>query len=79
MQNITYRLTTEDTAAFGMLPPDIVVADGSGDCDSKALLAVVILPQLIVDAVVLLASGLGHVPPEYDVVKARKVIPVEVQ
>ena len=28
VQNITYRLPTEDTAAFGMLPPAIVVADG---------------------------------------------------
>ncbi len=60
VQNIKYRLPTEDTAAFGMLPPAIVVADGSGDCDSKALLAVVLLKQLGVDAVVLLASGLGH-------------------
>lgn len=113
VQNITYRLPTEETAAFGMLPPVIVVADGSGDCDSKALLAVVILQQLQVDAVVLLASGLGHaalgvalpvtgkkfpykgkkyafvevttpgwalgaLPPEYDVAKAWKVIPVTV-
>lgn len=113
VQNIKYRLPTEDTAAFGMLPPVIVVADGSGDCDSKALLAVVILRQLGVDAVVLLASGLGHaalgvslpvtgkkfphagkkyafvevttpgwalgaLPPEYDVDKAWKVIPVDV-
>jgi len=60
VQNIKYRLPTEETAAFGLLPPAIVVADGSGDCDSKALLAVVILKQLGVDAVVLLASGLGH-------------------
>ncbi len=60
VQNIKYRLPTEETAAFGLLPPAIVVFDGSGDCDSKALLAVVILKQLGVDAVVLLASGLGH-------------------
>ncbi len=60
VQNIKYRLPTEDTAAFGLLPPTVVVADGSGDCDSKALLAVVILKQLGVDAVVLLASNLGH-------------------
>lgn len=113
VQNITYRLPTEETAAFGMLPPAIVVADGSGDCDSKALLAVVILQQLGVDAVVLLGSALGHaalgvalpvtgkkfvyggkkyvfvevttpgwalgsLPPEYDVPKAWKVIPVAV-
>ena len=113
VQNIRYRLPTEDTAAFGLLPPVIVVADGSGDCDSKALLAVVILQKLDIDAVVLLASGLGHaalgvalpvsgkkfpyqgkkyafqevttpgwalgsLPPEYDVDKAWKVIPVNV-
>lgn len=60
VQNIRYRLPTEATAAFGLLPPAIVVADGSGDCDSKALLAVVILRQLGVDAQILLASGLGH-------------------
>ena len=113
VQNITYRLPTEATAAFGLLPPVIVVADGSGDCDSKALLSVIILRQLGVDAVVLLASGLGHaalgvalpvsgkkfshsgkkyafvevtapgwalgaLPPEYDVDKAWKVIPVAV-
>ncbi len=113
VQNITYRLPTEETAAFGMLPPAIVVADGSGDCDSKALLAVVILQQLGVDSVVLLGSALGHaalgvalpvtgkkfvyggkkyafvevttpgwalgaLPPEYDVPRAWKVIPVAV-
>ena len=60
VQNITYRLPTEDTAAFGMLPPAIVVGDGSGDCDSKALLSVVMLRQLGVDAVMLLGTPLGH-------------------
>jgi hypothetical protein len=113
VQNITYRLPTEETAAFGMLPPVVVVADGSGDCDSKALLSVIILQQLGVDAHVLLGSSLGHaalgvnlpvtgkkfphqgkkyafvevtqpgwglgqLPPEYDVSKAWKVIPVDV-
>lgn len=113
VQNITYRLPTEETAAFGMLPPSIVVSDGSGDCDSKALLAVVILKQLGFDAVILLGSSLGHaalgvglpvtgkkfalsgkkyafvevttpgwalgaLPPEYDVPKAWRVVPVDV-
>jgi hypothetical protein len=113
VQNITYRLPTEESAAFGMLPPVVVVADGSGDCDSKALLSVVILQQLGVDAAILLGSSLGHaalgvalpvtgkkflhqgkkyafvevtqpgwaigaMPPEYDVAKAWKVIPVDV-
>lgn len=113
VQNITYRLPTEESAAFGMLPPSIVVSDGSGDCDSKALLAVVMLQQLGIDAVVLLGSSLGHaalgvalpvtgkkfayggkryafvevttpgwtlgaLPPEYDVPRAWKVVPVAV-
>lgn len=113
VQHITYRLPTEDTAAFGLLPPAIVVADGSGDCDSKALLSVIVLRQLGVDAQVLLATGLGHaalgvalpvpgrnfalgakkyafvevtapgwplgtVPPEYDVARAWRVVPVAV-
>lgn len=60
VQNIKYRLPTEETAAFGLLPPTIVVSDGSGDCDSKALLATILLRQLGVDAVVLLGSSLGH-------------------
>lgn len=60
VQGIKYRLPTEATAAFGLLPPAVVVADGSGDCDSKALLAVIMLRQLGIDANVLLASGLGH-------------------
>ncbi len=113
VQHITYRLPTEATAAFGMLPPAVVVNDGSGDCDSKALLAVVMLRQLGIDAVMLLATPLGHAalgvalpvtgkkfpwggrtyafveitspgwvlgaqPPEYDVPRAWKVIPVAV-
>lgn len=60
VQNITYRLPTEETAAFGMLPPAIVVGDGTGDCDSKALLSVVLLRQLGIDAVMLLGTPLGH-------------------
>lgn len=115
VQNITYRLPTEDAAMFGMLTPVTVVAEGSGDCDSKALLSVIILRQLGVDAQMLLATGLGHaalgvalpvpvpgkkfkhagrkyafvevtqpgwgvgvVPPQWDVNRAWKVIPVRV-
>lgn len=60
VQNITYRLPTEESAAFGLLPPTMVVSEGNGDCDSKALLTVIMLRQLGIDANVLLASGLGH-------------------
>jgi len=60
VQNIKYRLPTEESAAFGLIPPTMVVSEGNGDCDSKALLAVIILRQLGIDANVLLASGLGH-------------------
>ncbi len=57
VQNITYKLPT---GAFGMLPPAAVLSDGNGDCDSKALLAVVMLRQLGIDAVILLGSAVGH-------------------
>jgi hypothetical protein len=58
VQHIPYRLPTEQP--FGLLPPAMVVADGSGDCDSKSLLAAMILEDLGVDCVILYSSKLGH-------------------
>jgi hypothetical protein len=58
VQNITYRLPTE--RRFGILPPAVVVSDGSGDCDSKALLAAIILEDLGIDAVMLYSQPLAH-------------------
>ena len=58
VQNITYRLPTE--TYFELLPPEIVVADGSGDCDSKALLAAMMLKDLGVDTAMLYSRNLAH-------------------
>lgn len=58
VQNIKYRLPTE--TYFELLPPEIVVADGSGDCDSKALLAAMILQNLGLDTAMLYSRGLAH-------------------
>lgn len=58
VQNITYRLPTEHV--FGILPPTIVVADGSGDCDSKSLLTAMILESLGIDVVMLYSAPLEH-------------------
>lgn len=58
VQNIKYRLPTE--AYFELLPPEIVVADGSGDCDSKALLAAMILKELGVETAMLYSRSLAH-------------------
>jgi hypothetical protein len=58
VQNIKYRLPTETW--FELLPPEIVVADGSGDCDSKALLAAMILRDLGVPTAMLYSRGLAH-------------------
>lgn len=58
VQNITYRLPTE--TYFELLPPEIVVADGSGDCDSKALLAAMMLKDLGIPTAMLYSRSLAH-------------------
>ncbi len=58
VQNITYRLPTE--TYFELLPPEIVVADGSGDCDSKSLLAAMILRDLGIETAMLYSRTLAH-------------------
>lgn len=58
VQNITYRLPTE--AYFELLPPELVVADGSGDCDSKALLAGMMLKELGLETAMLYSRPLAH-------------------
>ena len=58
VQNIKYRLPTETW--FELLPPEIVVADGSGDCDSKALLAAMMLQDLGVKTAMLYSRSLAH-------------------
>lgn len=58
VQHITYRLPKE--AYFELLPPEIVVADGSGDCDSKALLAAMMLKDLGYETAMLYSRPLAH-------------------
>ena len=45
---------------FGILPPALVAARDEGDCDSKALLAVMLLRQVGIDAAILYSDRLAH-------------------
>lgn len=58
VQHITYRLPDDEN--FGLLPPARVAAEGWGDCDSKTLLAALILDELGVETVVLHSDTYKH-------------------
>lgn len=58
VQRIHYEVPRDQP--FGVLPPALVPAQGRGDCDSKALLAAMLLRQVGIDAVVLSSERLGH-------------------
>jgi hypothetical protein len=58
VQGIRYEVPGEQP--FGVLPPALVPAQNRGDCDSKALLAAMLLRQVGIDAVVLSSERLGH-------------------
>lgn len=45
---------------FGILPPALVAARDQGDCDSKAVLAVMLLRQAGIDAAILYSDPLSH-------------------
>ncbi|WPB79131.1 transglutaminase domain-containing protein [Archangium violaceum] len=45
---------------FGVLPPALVAARNEGDCDSKAVLAVMLLRQAGIDAAILYSDPLAH-------------------
>jgi hypothetical protein len=57
VQSIEYRLVKEDP--YGLVPPAIVV-NSSGDCDSKSLLAIMLLRTVGVDAVMLVSNTAQH-------------------
>jgi hypothetical protein len=59
VQRIRYELPPEEVP-FGVYPPALVPARDSGDCDSKALLAVMLLRQVGIDAVILYSAPLAH-------------------
>ncbi len=49
-----------DDQPFGILPPALVPAQDRGDCDSKAVLAVMLLRQAGIDAAILYSDPLSH-------------------
>lgn len=59
VQRIPYAVPAGEP--FGLLPPALVVERWTGDCDSKALLAVLLLREVGVDAVLLASDALAHV------------------
>src|SRR5262249_24992152 len=58
VQSIPYEIPKDEP--FGVLPPALVVADRKGDCDSKALLAHMMLDALGVDSVIVTSEGHRH-------------------
>jgi hypothetical protein len=59
VQRIRYEVPSTEVP-FGVIPPALVPAKNSGDCDSKALLAVMLLRQVGIDAVLLYSDQLEH-------------------
>jgi hypothetical protein len=59
VQRIQYELPP-DGVPFGIYPPALVPAKNRGDCDSKAVLAVMLLRQVGIDAVILYSAPLAH-------------------
>jgi hypothetical protein len=57
VQSIHYQVPTEP---FGLLPPALVASESRGDCDSKSLLALVILHHLGVDAILVESEAHHH-------------------
>ncbi len=58
VQRIRYELPRD--APFGIVPPALVPALDKGDCDSKAVLAVMLLRQAGIDAAILYSDPLSH-------------------
>ncbi|MCY1020430.1 hypothetical protein [Pyxidicoccus sp. MSG2] len=58
VQRIRYELPQD--MPFGIIPPALVPAQDRGDCDSKAVLAVMLLRQAGIDAVLLYSDPLAH-------------------
>ena len=58
VQHIEYRIP--DREPFGVLPPSLVAAEGWGDCDSKSLLAAVLLKLVGIDAAIFGSDSRKH-------------------
>jgi hypothetical protein len=57
VQSIEYRLVKDDP--YGLVPPALVV-NSTGDCDSKALLAVMLLRMVRIEAVIIESQAARH-------------------
>jgi hypothetical protein len=57
VQSIRYRIVKNDP--YGLVPPAIVV-NSTGDCDSKGLLAIMLLRMADIDAVMLVSQTARH-------------------
>lgn len=58
VQSIEYRIPEEQP--FELLPASVVASSGAGDCDSKGLLAVLLLQECGIDAVILISRAHEH-------------------
>ncbi|MBX5484242.1 MAG: transglutaminase domain-containing protein [Myxococcaceae bacterium] len=58
VQQIPYAIPKDQP--FEVLPAPLVVAEGRGDCDSKAVLGVMLLRRLGIPAVLLVSEPLAH-------------------
>lgn len=58
VQSIKYEIPKDEP--FGILPPALVASQKRGDCDSKSLLALMLLRSLGVDGVVLSSAAHKH-------------------
>lgn len=58
VQEITYRIPKEEP--FGVKPPSLVVKEEDGDCDSKTLLAHMILRELGIESVLVSSEAHRH-------------------
>ena len=58
VQEITYRIPKEEP--FGVKPPSLVVKEKDGDCDSKTLLAHMILRELGIESVLISSEAHHH-------------------
>jgi len=58
VQNISYRVPDEDP--YGINPPALVAEEHWGDCDSKSLLAIMLLRMVGVNAVILESRAAEH-------------------
>lgn len=58
VQHLTYRIP--ERSPFGILPPALVLKEGWGDCDSKSLLAYLLLKEVGIRSVLLSSRAHKH-------------------